>query len=231
MSRTLVFDAGPIISLAMNNLLGILKPLKQAFKGEFVITSAVRHEIVDKPLTTKLFMFEAMQVQSLIEEGVIKVVADDHVSALADELLSLANSAFSARGQPIRIVQLGEMATLAWALMEGADAVAMDERVTRTLLEAPGSLQRLMERRLHTRLSQRADALRAFQMKVKDIKIIRSAELAAVAYERGLLDEFIVDIPEARRRLIEAVLWGVKLKGCAISEREIGAIVSSVKAP
>jgi len=33
--KTIVFDTGPIISLTMNNLLGILEPLKKAAKARF----------------------------------------------------------------------------------------------------------------------------------------------------------------------------------------------------
>ena len=53
--KSLVFDAGPIISLTMNNLLWLLDPLKVNFKGEFYIPMAVKGELVDRPLTTKKF--------------------------------------------------------------------------------------------------------------------------------------------------------------------------------
>ena len=58
--KCLVFDSGPIISLTTNNLLWILEPLKNKFKGRFVITEGVRKELIDKPLTTKKFKFEAL---------------------------------------------------------------------------------------------------------------------------------------------------------------------------
>lgn len=69
--KSIIFDAGPIISLATNNLLWILKPLKKYFNGKFYITDAVKRELVDKPFETKKFKFEAIQVEKLIEEGVI----------------------------------------------------------------------------------------------------------------------------------------------------------------
>ena len=60
--KSLIFDAGPIISLATNNLLWILEPLKNKFDGKFYLTDAVKRELVDRPLETKKFKFEAIQV-------------------------------------------------------------------------------------------------------------------------------------------------------------------------
>ena len=53
--KSLVFDSGPIISLATNNLLWVLEPLKNKFNGKFFITQAVKGEIVERPLETKKF--------------------------------------------------------------------------------------------------------------------------------------------------------------------------------
>lgn len=44
-------------------------------------------------------------------------------------------------------------------------------------------------------------------------------------YEFGLLDKFLTRIPEARKNLLESVLWGVKLNGCAVSREEIEDIL------
>ena len=56
--KALVFDAGPIITLTMNNLLWLLEQLKSQFNGEFFICPAVRRELVDKPLQTKKYKFQ-----------------------------------------------------------------------------------------------------------------------------------------------------------------------------
>ncbi len=55
--------------------------------------------------------------------------------------------------------------------------------------------------------------------------MIRSVELVSVAYELGLLNKYLVDVPNPKKTLLEAVLWGVKLNGCSVSEREIAEIV------
>ena len=46
-----------------------------------------------------------------------------------------------------------------------------------------------------------------------------------MAYEHGILNNFITKIPDARKNLLESVLWGVKLNGCAVSKDEIEQII------
>jgi len=221
----ILLDAGPIISLTTNNLLWLVKPLQEAGKTSFSIVSSVKREIVDRPLATKKFKFEALQVERLIEQGVLQVIEKPEFKSRALQLLDLANNVFWAHNSPIRIVQLGEMETIAAASALGSNRVVMDERITRSLLESPEQLQRLMEQRLHTRLHIDTGRLAEFQTFTRHIELIRSAELVTIAYEKGLLNEYLVKVPQAKKELLESVLWGVKLNGCAISEQEIDEIV------
>ena len=55
--KSLVFDSSTIITLAMNNLLSLLKPLKEKFQGEFYIPLSVKEEIIDVPFRSKKFKF------------------------------------------------------------------------------------------------------------------------------------------------------------------------------
>lgn len=221
----ILLDAGPVISLTTNNLLWLLEPLGKAAKTPFSIVSSVKRELVDRPLMTKKFKFESLQVARLIEQGVLKVLDKTEFKSKALQLLDLANKVFWAQNAPIQIVQMGEMETLAAAALQGTNKVVMDERITRSLIESPEQLHHLMEARLHTRLHVDTGRLEEFRTQVRHIQLIRSAELAAVAYEKGLLNQFIVNIPNSKRELLESVLWGVKLSGCAISEQEINEIV------
>ena len=227
--KTVIFDSGPIISLSTSNLLWLLETLKKKFNGSFAMTEGVKRELVDRPLETLRFKFEALQVQSLIEKNIIAVIRDEAVVSKAQELLNLANSILSAHGQNIKIVQIGEMETLAAAILYKADAIVIDERITRTLLENPRGLQLLMEKRLHMQLKLDERALHEFEEITRHMTIIRSIELVTIAYELGLLDKFVVTIPNARRELLESILWGVKLNGCSVTEDEINTIVKTEK--
>ncbi len=227
--RSLVFDAGPVISLTMNNLLWLLDPLKKRFGGQFLVPEPVKQELVDRPLNIKRFEFEALQVMGEIDCGVLSVVNDSEVKSRSEHLLALANSCFSARGNNICIVHSGEMSTLASALVFGSDAVAIDERTTRELVEKPEHIAKHMQDKLHTKVSIDYDSLSKLSKEIKPIKILRSVELVAVAFELGLIDRYIEKCkrptPEMRKLLLDGVLWGVKLDGCAVSEKEIRQIM------
>lgn len=224
--KAILFDAGPIISLTTNNLLWLLEPLKEKFKGEFCMTESVRKELVDKPLSTKKFKFEALQVQHMIEKGVLKVIKDGRVSGKANQLLDLASSIFYVHGNPMRPLQLGELESLAAAKIMDILYIVVDERVTRLLLENPGQLEELFEKRMHADVHVKSAKLAKLHKEVEGVKLIRSFELVTIAYELGLLDRYLVKIPKARKQLLQAVLWGIKLNGCSVGHKEIDEIVS-----
>lgn len=233
-SRLLVFDTGPLISLTVNNLLSTLERLKERYSGRFVIPESVKDELVDEPLRTKKFMFEAMQIQRLISTGVLEVVEDSDTKELTLELLRLANNSFAAKGKAVQVVHYGEMASVAAAKLLDAEALVMDERITRELIEHPKHLSELMQRRLHTTVTVNDQNVSLLQRYVSKTKILRSVELVTVAFEFGLLDRYIAAgeekaISGIRQKLLESVLWGLKMNGCAVSGKEIEQLIKIVK--
>lgn len=228
MKKNLVFNTGPIISLTLNNLLWILKPLKAHFKGPFYITQSVEDELVNKPLATKKFKFEAVQVKSQIDIGVLKVKKlKGEEQKLSDFLENLMNSIFLANSQTLKIVQKAEVDTIALALSVGSSAAVIDERIIRIFIENPKILHTILEKRLERKISIDEKKLAALKEKISELPIIRSAELAVVAYEKGLFKKYIAAIPRAREELLEGILWGLKLSGCAISEIEINDLLKA----
>ena len=223
--KKLVFDAGPIISLTTNNLLWVLQPLKKKFEGEFYIPECVKKELIERPLATKKFKFEALQVEAQVEAGVIKTVSHEAIAKQTNELYQLANSIFFAQNRPMNILQMGEVQALASSILLNAEATVVDERITRALLEEPDHLKQILKQRLHTTVRVDRDKLDEFIKKTRHVQIIRSTELAAVALENGILEQYIVGVPNAKRTLLESILWGLKLNGCAISEEEINSLL------
>ena len=223
--KSIVFDSGPIISLTTNNLLWLLESLKGKFKGDFIITEAVKKELIERPLETKRFKFEALQVLNYVNSGVLKIYQEDLIHKKTLELLELANTCFRAKGNFMRIVHFAEISSIAACLMLNADAMVVDERTTRQLIESPERLIKILNRRLHTKIEVNRDNLARFRKETKNVKLIRSSELVAIAYELGLLNKYLPKISDPKRTLLESVLWGVKLNGCAISEREINEIL------
>lgn len=224
---SIMFDTGPIISLSTNNLLFLIPELKKMHGDDFVIAESVKQELVDKPMHGKKFKFEALQVQRLIQDGVFTVVKNPEIYARAKKMLDLANRVFTVRRQPMKILQMGEVETIAAAIERKADAIVTDERITRTLIENPRDLEQLYERRLHEDVKVNEAALKEFSEMVKGIKVIRSVELVTVAFEKGLLNKYVVDIPQPRKQLLDSLLWAVKLHGAAVSTAEIKALVKA----
>ncbi|MBI1935454.1 hypothetical protein HYS31_03355 [Candidatus Woesearchaeota archaeon] len=223
--KSIIFDAGPIISLATNNLLFILEPLKKKFNGRFLITSSVKRELVDRPLEIKKFKFEAIQVEKLLEDNVLEVVDNDFIREKTPHFLDVANSTFMAYNNYIRIVHYAEISVIAAAINLQAESIVIDEKTTRLFIEEPNILLEILRKTLRAGVRINENNLKEFRNITRNVKAIRSVELVAVAYEQGLLDRYITKMPDARKNLLESVLWGVKLNGCAVSREEIEQLI------
>jgi hypothetical protein len=216
--KYLIFDAGPIISLTLNGMLPVIERLKGVFDGEFILTPMVKREIVDRPMKIKKFKLEALRVQGMIDRGVFKmsgdVVANSKLDREVKKILKNANGVLrsTSTGEKIKIIHGGEAACLAFANLCGADnVIVIDERTTRMLTEAPENLEKMMEGKLHTPLDANLKLLDG----MKHFKFIRSAELLYIGYKKDLIGV------KKEKELLDALLYGVKFKGCAISSVEI----------
>lgn len=212
-------DSSSIISLAMNNLLYLLQRMKK-FNVKFIIPEDVKRETVEKPLQIKKYELEALVIQQLIKEGILEMpqvldMAANEIIAERNRIMEIANHTFKAQGEWMNIISNGEASCIALAKVlasEGVNSVIMvDERTLRMLCEKPENLRKLFESKLHTRVHAEEKNYRFFL----GFRIIRSSELCYVAYKKGL-----VGIADGKQ-LIDALLYAVKFKGCAISGREI----------
>jgi hypothetical protein len=223
--KSIFFDAGPVISLSTTNLLWLLQLMKKEFSGSFYIASAVKRELIDVPFNSKKFKFESMEVMKAVNDGILEVVPYEKTAQLAQELGYLANNSFFAKGQPMHLVHDGEIESIAGAVLMESSAVVIDERTMRLMVEDWNALKFLLQKKLHTKIEVNSENLKKWLERVRDIKIIRSAELAAVAYEKGMLNDYLPRVKNPEMELIDGILWGIKLNGCAISSEEIEKIV------
>lgn len=230
--KSIIFDTGPIISLTTNNMLWLLDPLRRNFGGKFCISKSVKKELVDKPLSSKIFQYEAMQVLELLGKSTLEVVGNDIVLRKTKHLLDLANSCFKAKGNWIQLVHFADMEVLSLALFLNAEVVVFDERTTRLLVEDPVQLKELLEQRLHTEIYVDRMRLEEFRKITKGLQVVRSAELVSVAFELGLFDEFLSSLPDVpHQTLLESALCGTKLAGCSISPQEIQEMLAHARTP
>jgi hypothetical protein len=214
--KYIIFDSGPIINFAMNSLLPVLKKLKTEFNGEFLITKEVKQEVIDTPLNIKKYELEALQIKELFDEGILKH-ADlspeqiDELRVKRETIMNMANTTFYANNHPIHLIEKGESAALAlsWITKE-PNVIAIDERTARMLCENPENLRKLLQKKLGTNITANKKNYEFFQK----FKVIRSTELAYIAFQKGL-----VDIKD--KRTLDALLNALKYHGCSISEEEI----------
>jgi len=226
LKKAIVFDSSTIISLALNNLLWILQPLKEQYKGDFWITESVRKEIIDRPFTIKKYKLESIQISNEIQRGVLQVYPQD-LSLETKELSNKANKVFFGKKNSLQIIDEGELSVLVLAEKINAEAVAIDERTTRLLLEAPKSLQMIFRERFNEDIKVNTNELKEFQEQVKGIQVIRSIELCIIAFEKGILNTYLqkTDL-QSKKDLLDALLWSMRLKGCSISDKEMQEILN-----
>ena len=220
MKKILIFDSGPLISLALNGLLSTLEKLKEKFPEiEFVMTPQVKVETIDKALTIKKYELEAVKIQSLVDHKIMKMSTDfisaEKLSKETMRIMNLANTIVKSDGEYMKIVHVGEASCLAFSnLCNCKNIIAIDERVTRLLTESPENLQKIMERKLHRGVNLTKKNLSTFT----NYKFIRSTELAYIAYKNNLY-EYKKD-----KILLDALLYALKYSGTSISSKEIEEI-------
>ena len=221
--RCLIFDAGPLINFSMNGLLDALEKLKADFGGEFLITKEVKEEIIDHPKTVKRFELGAIRLEELYNRGVFKLAKlnteeVDELRRLRDNYMQQSNVMFKTKKKAVHLLDKGECAVLALSTIMKRKTkedvpIVIDERTTRIIIENPGNLKKLMEKKLHTKINANTKTYDLF----KGFKIIRSTELAYIIHKKGL---FKLQHPKA----FEAIVYGLKFKGTSISEKEVQAL-------
>ena len=216
--KCIVFDAGTLITFSMNCMLSILKDLKKSFDGKFLITKDVEYEIVNRPKNIKKYKLGALRMKSLIDKGILEFpesvgVSHVDVERRAKEYIKQLNSTFKTRGRDMHIIDKGEASCLALSKLldeKGIkNVIAIDERSTRMICEKPENLKLLLERKLHTKIQVKREI-----NDCRDIKFIRSTELIYIAYKKGIIQDKSKD-------MLDALLYGAKFKGCAVSSEEI----------
>lgn len=222
MNKVIIFDASTLITLAMNGLLPEFRELKKIFKGKFIITKDVKREIIDRPITIKRFELEALKLKQLLDEKILEMpsclgINEDEISIKTKEILNLANNLFIGKGKNLELIQFGEASCLVLSRLldekKIENVIAVDERTTRMLGEKPENLEKLLRKKLHIKVILNKKNFEFF----KGFKFIRSSELVYVAYRKGMFKI-------KNTLLLDALLWAVKFKGCAISVDEIKEI-------
>ena len=220
--KILIFDSSTLISFAMNGLYEELEKLKKIFPGKFIITEDIKKEVIDRPLSIKRFELEALQIKKLLDNKILEMpeaidIKNNELISETRKVMDFANNCFKTNNKTIHLIDYGEASCLALARLLNQrkieNAVVVDERTARMLGEKPQNLLKLMSEKLHTKVMPNSGNYNFF----KGLRFIRSSELIYVAYKKGLIDL-------KNGQVLDALLWAMKFKGCAISGDEIKEI-------
>jgi hypothetical protein len=217
--KALIFDSGTLINLSMNGLLYVLEKLKKDCSCYFLITSAVKHEVIDRPLSIQRFELGALNVQALMDSRVLNLpsalgVKEEDIDKDTRDIMDMANHYIQVNGKWVSIVSEAEISCLALSDIlskKGFETlIAIDERTTRMLCESPESLERVMSEKIHQKVNLVAQNFKIFNK----YRFVRSSELVYVAYKKGIINL-------RGNKVLEALLYATKFHGAAISFEEI----------
>ncbi len=216
--RVIIFDSSSIISLALNGILDILKDLKSIFDGKFIIPNEVKKETIEKPIKNKKFSLEALKIKSLLDNNTLELpesinISNYEIKRISQGILNTTNNLLITKGKSIHLIDRGESECLALSKIcekRNIDNIlVVDERTTRMLCENVNNLKKLLEKKLHTRVTYKKNT-----NFFSSINCVRSAELILIAYKNKL-------IKLKNGNVLDALLYAVKFKGCSISDKEI----------
>ncbi len=210
--RTLVADSSAIISLAINCMSSVLEELGV----KILVTDEIYNEIILRPMGSKRYALESMRIKKLFSCGVISVMNPEPL--ITQEILNTANSIYCIKRHPLRLIHEGEAAALALLAGLEASCLLIDERTTRMLIEDADGLRKVLSNQLGRRVDMDRQRLEAFRSIVPGVSIIRSSEIAAVAYEKGILGR---NLGNSGKEALMAMLYALKFSGCAISWNEL----------
>jgi predicted nucleic acid-binding protein len=183
---------------------------------KIVVSPTVFEEVVSRPMGSKRFALGSMRINKLFDSKVISVRKPD--SGLTKRVLECFNSAYLINKRPLKIIHQGEAEALALVREGDVEALLVDERTTRLLLEDPQQLRELLERQNNQTVELNLEQVNRVRGLLPKVSVIRSAEIAALAYERGILSKYM---SRGEGNIIEAVLCALKFSGCAITWSEI----------
>ncbi len=223
--KKLVFDSSSLISLSEKCFVNVLGKLAEQKNIEFFIPKHVLEETVNNPIKIKKFGLNAIRIRTAINNGWIKVAKQKNTEKLAQKIAEITTNICYAQNTPMEIIHRGEIEALALTKTLQADALIIDERTTRMLIEEPQNLLKLLEFRTGKKI--KFDQRKVFEVQkiAGRMGILRSSEIIAIAYEKNC---FVNELEHTKASL-KAALFSVKYAGCAVTEKEIEEYLKGIR--
>lgn len=221
----IIFDTGVLIGFSQTCLLPLFSEIKGSI-GEFVITSGVKYECIDRVRNNMKFKLSSLRINDQLNDFVFDIYTGDRkLDDKTKEILNLTNSIFYIGGRPLHIVDFGEAECLALLALTNANCLAIEERTTRMLIEDPNALLEILKRKHNTRnIEMNQNKYLKFKEIIGEVSVIRSVDLLSFAYERGLLKNVITN-----KEYLKSALYALKFNGCSVSFEEIDEYLINLK--
>ena len=205
-----VCDAGPLISLASSCLLNKINQMNI----KFVIPPSVFYESITHPSVINRFKLESKRIKKYVDQG--KIILKTPLKSTVEELENILNNLIYHKNKPLKLFHNGEIECLALIHDFKYNCFLIDERTTRLTFENINLLKTYIEikNKFHVKINK--ENYRRLLKYMPKFDIIRSADLCAYGFYKGLFD----DLGNSADTL-NAILWSLKLNGCAISKKEI----------
>lgn len=218
--ETVICDASSLISLSDTCYLNILKLFKKQVR--FIIPRIVEYEAITRPMKIRQYSLHAHRLRRLIKDKNMDIIEDNHT--LLNDIMNTGNNIFYRKGKSIHLIDKGECGMIACTIERDIRYMLIDERTTRTLVEAPDVLKKHFEKEFHVHISTNIENLEKFTQMTKGLKILRSSELVIFAYKKGYFNSF-----SNPKTVLKSALYRLKYTGCSLSFEEIDDYISSVK--
>lgn len=211
-----ICDSSSLISLSETCNIEALGFLSKNSRMRFYISPAVEKEIIFNPLNYTQHAFSAMRLKKQVLDGVLKV-ASANPKPEYDALYDLSNHLFSVNGNPLKILQAGELECMAVYRKVRADAMLVDEKTARLVIESPRKLLETLRAEYRSRVDLNESAGVKLEELLSGVKVFRSSELLALAYGKGFFDGYKPVAADA----FHAAEYAARNAGCSISAKEL----------
>lgn len=216
MQKNIICDSSALISLADTCNIGALAFLTQ-LGIRFYITPGVKDEIINRPLTIRKYAFSAARLQKNVNDNTLRFVTSTTLHQQTQKILETANHMIRVDKKPLELLQLGEAECIAAFASVSADALLIDEKTTRMLIENPYKFRETIAAEYKQDAALDTQKRGEFEEAAKGITCMRSAELLAYAYRKGFFDEY----KENRDTAFKASVYSLREAGCSLTSTEI----------
>jgi len=217
-------DSSSLISLGDSCVIDMMYFLHDNHGVRFMVPPSVIDESINNPLKKEIKEYYASvrRIEKLKDDKIIEVTEPEPDET--NKILDMTNHLLFVQWKPLHLVHYGESEVLAAARHNKDNMILMDERTTRMLIESPFVLKTHMEKEFRINIMIERNNMINFSNLTKGMEVIRSSEIAVIAYEHGYFDNF----GPKKKKAIEAILYELKYSGCAIHMSEIAEYVKSI---